>query len=157
MADLGVDAEDQLDRAGEIERVVEVAGRAMAVIADGPERVLDLARDPADRAEQVPEQHEQPLARAVQAGGDERIGIEPPGGWARARGRIRATSGSGARGQELAQPLDDGRVDRRASPACRALDPAGPSGLIEPSPAPRRDRRFPGCSSLPVTAASIRR
>ena len=49
-------SKDQLDGAGKIERVVEVAGRTMPVIADCPERVLDLARDPADGAEQVPEQ-----------------------------------------------------------------------------------------------------
>ena len=77
LADLGMHAEDQLDRVGEVELEIEVAGLAVSMLGDRAERVGDLARDPADRAEQVPVQLEQALARAVQAGGDDLIGVEP--------------------------------------------------------------------------------
>ena len=156
LADLGMDTEDQLDGAGEVERVVQVAGRAMAVIANRPERVHDLAGDPADRAEQVPEQHEQPLLRAL-AGRPWRPGRVraptarrgPGAGSARPRGR---GPGPGSR------PADRPRPGRSGSGASRssALQP-GPArvgqlrGLLERIDRPRAE------PSLPVTAASIRR
>ena len=155
LANLGMDAEDQLDRAGEIERIVEVAGRAMTVIADRPERVHDLARDPADRAEQVPEQHEQPLARAVEARGDERVGIELQaprqgqgpdprdfgvGGLARNSPSRSTTAGSTPSGTSRSSACSS-----RARCELRELH-----GLLE---------GIDACpsASLPVTAASIRR
>ena len=64
-----MDAKDQLDRVGEVELKVEMAGLAVGMLGDRAERVGDLAGDAADRAEQVPVQLEQALACAVQAGG----------------------------------------------------------------------------------------
>ena len=142
-------SEDQFDRAGEIERVVEVAGRAMAVIANRPERVLDLARDPADRTEQVPEQHEQALTRTVKAGRDDLIRVQAQslgqgqrpdpgdlriGSLARNSPSRSTTTGSTPRSDQPVQRLVEPRIARvrkrgrlleridarRGDPACRS-------------------------------------
>ncbi len=126
-----MDSKDQLDGAGEIERVVEVAGRAMPVIADCPERVLDLARDPADGAEQVPEQDKQPFVRAMKAGRDELVRVKAkalsqrqgsdPGDF-----RIRSLA------QEFAQPIGHSRFDVALRQPVEPLLEAGPLRGREP-------------------------
>ena len=82
----------------------------MSMVADRAECIGNLARDTADRAKQVPVQFEQALARAVETSGDELVGVEPP------CGRPGRAAGSGRppappRGEVIAQPLHDRRVD----------------------------------------------
>ena len=68
--------EDQLDRVGEIELKVEVAGLAVSMLADRAERVRHLAGNAADRAKKVPVQVEQSWC-AQETRGDDLVGIEP--------------------------------------------------------------------------------
>ena len=155
LANLRMDSKDQLDRAGEIERVVEVAGRAMPVIADCPERVLDLARDPADGAEQVPEQDKQPFARAMKTGRDELIRVKAkplgqrqgsdPGDF-----RIRSLA------QEFAQPIGHARFDVALEPAGRALARGGTVATSASRAGSSKGSAVGEVASLPVMTASIR-
>jgi hypothetical protein len=80
------------------------------VLADHSQGVGDLARDAAGGAKDVPEEDEQTLPRRVEAGRDDRFGLQPP---APGEGE-RPEPGdflNGATGQEVAQPLDGGRVN----------------------------------------------
>ena len=108
--DLGVGAEDQLDRVGEIEREIELAGVATAVLADRLQGVADLAREAARRAKDVPEQDEQALTRGVEAGVQDGVGFEPPA----PRQGQRPEPGElldRPAGQKVAQPFDGVRLD----------------------------------------------
>jgi len=69
-------AEDDLDRAAEIQLVVQVADITAPVALELAQRVRDLARDAARGTEHVPEHDEEPGPGAEQAGIDQGVLID---------------------------------------------------------------------------------
>ena len=138
---LRVDAEYHLHRLREVRFEVEFAGGAVFVFAQRPQRVLDARRNATNRAENVPEKHQQPFAGAVQTGGGQFVGVEAePGGQGqrpdagdllRRRGR-----------QELAQLFDDGRVQAQLDEPVEQLLQPPPAARLQPR------RRLEGVARL---------
>ena len=158
LANLGMHPKDQLDRVGKVELEIEVAGLAVGMLGDLAERVRHLRRNAADRAQQVPVQLEQALAGAMQARGDDLIGIEPESlgqGQRPDAGDLLGRSG----GQVLGKPIDDCRIDAPfdqsvhqhgpAAGAAAAGIRAGSSNGSTPAESPRW--------RWPFRVASIRR
>ena len=129
-ANFGMHSKDQLDRVGEIELEIEVAGLAVSVLGDLAKRVGHLARDAANRAKQVPVQLEQTLAGTVQTGRDDLIGIEPE-----SLGQSQRPDAGDLLGrsddQVLGQPVDDRGIDPALDQAVdQAIQPLAPRAGI---------------------------
>ena len=110
IANLRMSPEDQLDRIGEIELVIQVADFAAAVFLQLPQRLLHFRWNPAYGAEDVPQKNEQPFAGAVQASGHDLHGVQaqPPGQGQRTdAGHFLRRSVS----HEIAELLDHFRID----------------------------------------------
>ena len=138
-ADLGVSPEDQLHGVGEIELEVEVTRLAVPVLADRPEGVLDLAGEPAGRAEDVPEQGEQAHMGTVQARGHDLVGVEAQAAGQGQRPDPRHLRGRGV-GQEIAQTLHNRGVEAATGPGHPGGRRGAVAGIRVARPAPRRDR-----------------
>ena len=65
--DVTRDAKHQLNRVREVEFEIRLARLALPMLANHPQALLDLRRNPADRTEQIPQHRQQPLARPQQA------------------------------------------------------------------------------------------
>ena len=159
LANLGMDAKDQLDRVGEVERKVAVAGLAMGVLGDRAQGVLGPARDAADRAEQVPVRARAVLrARRGDSAAYDLVGIEPKSLGQGQRpdprdlliGALWQGVRPGARRpQDRRRPTSTGSATARAAPAAD-----GRQRLVSPQ-TDRTGRQT--LSLLPGVPASMRR